>query len=93
MVYVKGQYIFREKPVNFQFETEYFSSKDRIFLPQFREFIKTSFNCTEEKFEAVLLRKALISDSSIKILRCDWPVMAYESVSEQNWTSVQLNLV
>ena len=40
-----------------------------------------------------MLRKALISDSSIKILLCDWPVMANESVSEQNWTSVQLNLV
>ena len=52
-----------------------------------------SFNCTEEKFEAILLRKALISDSSIKILLCDWSVIANESVSEQNWTSVQLNLV
>ena len=54
---------------------------------------KTSFNCTEEKFEAILLRKTLISDSSFKIPLCDWPVMANESVSEPNWTSVQLNLV
>ena len=54
---------------------------------------KTSFNCIEEKFEAISLRKALISDSLIKILLCDWPDMANESVSEQNWTSIQLNLV